>query len=75
VARPERQTGVLDDSPELIDQHHRLDQFDVAKLGVPVHVSGGHQQCLMYLKDRSFGLVLNSDVKHNLQMIMSIINY
>ena len=50
MTRPKSQTRVLNDSPELVDQHHRLDQLDVAEFGVPVDVSRSYQHCLMYLE-------------------------
>ena len=39
----------LGDLPQPLHQHHRLDQLDVAELGVPVDVGGADQDVLPHL--------------------------
>ena len=39
----------LGDLPQPLHQHHRLDQLDVAELGVPVDVGGADQDVLAHL--------------------------
>jgi len=50
VARPEVLARLVQDGSQLVRQHHRLDQFDVAELRVPVDVRRAHQQRLVHLQ-------------------------
>ena len=50
LAGPEVGGGLLLDLLQLVHEHHRLDEFDVAKLGIPVNVGCRHQQGLRRLK-------------------------
>ena len=47
---PEAQARVLDDFPQLVEHHHRLDQLDVAELRVPVDVGCCNEHGLVNLK-------------------------
>ena len=49
VARPETVPKVLHDLPQLLHQHHALDQLHVAELGVPVDVGRAHQDWLGHI--------------------------
>ena len=49
VAGPETVTEVLHDLPQLLHQHHRLDELDITELGVPVDVRRAHQDSLGYV--------------------------
>ena len=49
VAGPETVAEVLHDLPQLLHQHHRLDQLHIAELRIPVDVRRAHQDSLGYV--------------------------
>lgn len=47
VFSTQRRRRLFEDRLQLVAEHHRLDELDVAELGIPVYVRGAHEEGLL----------------------------